>query len=314
MRGRWQDFSTAEYGDLLDLVRLSPSTGAHGDLYPAVVWAHQRLCQPLRPVPRGDGNRAVLATPEETRRYMRQIWREAQPLTRGDLAWRYLVESRAIAGLERLLPLPALRFHPRLRNAQLRCKLPCLVAAVAGADGHFAALHRTFLSLRDGQVGKAPVPKEDGGPKRSLGYFRGGCCPLWPGYGGRSWRDPEPNELVAIAEGLEDALTLAAARPRWRVVCGVSLSNMVVMRLPAALDEVVLVVQNDAPDSPAAKLLRRVIAHFRDDLKRPVSLLKPPSAVKDVNDLQQLLRARLCTPMGIGSASDTSVASIGGSS
>jgi hypothetical protein len=290
-RGRWKDFADAGgiagQGDALDLVRWTPATGCDGDLDRAMVWAHRFLRQPLRelPPPLRRTDRPP-PTPEDTRRSLGKIWREAPPLTRGDLAWRYLVETRGITGLEALGPLPALRFHPELWNAQLRTRLPALVAAIADADGCFAALHRTFLSLRNGQVVKAPIGKELGGPKRTLGYYRGGCTPVWAGKSGRSWRDPEPGEPLGLCEGLEDALTLAVNRPALRVAAAISLSNMVAMRLPDNIRDVLICAQNDAAGSPAARTLERAIRHFSDDLQRSVCLLRPPAGIKDVNDLQ----------------------------
>jgi hypothetical protein len=294
-RGRWRDFASEENGDALDLVRLAAASGCGGDLDRAMRWACNWLHQPLRPLPPGlrhtSPDRSP-PTPEETLVYMRSIWRGSRPLTPAEPAWRYLVETRGIAGLAALGPVPALRSHRALWNAQLRAEMPALVAAIAGADGRFAALHRTYLAGRGGAVLKAPVPEEKGGPKRSIGYYRGGCIPLWPGNSGRSWRDPEPGEAVAITEGIEDGLTLAANRRKLRVVAAVSLSNMTVMALPATIGAVIIATQNDKPGSPAARTLERAVAHFRDDLKRRVFLLHPPARVKDLNELQLEMTGR----------------------
>ena len=216
-RGDWHDFNAdgeRRHGDTLDLVRLCDVAGCNGDLDRAVRWSCPWLRQPLRPLPPElrKSNRPP-PTREETLASVRKIWRRSRPLTPDTAAWQYLVETRGIVGLERLGPLPALRYHPRLWNEQLRAELPALVAAIADADGKFAAVHRTFLMKRNGAVIKAPVPDELGGPKRTLGKYRGGCIPLWPGKTGRSWRDPEPGEPVGISEGIEDGLTLAAKNP-----------------------------------------------------------------------------------------------------
>jgi len=290
-RGHWHDFNSdgeRRHGDALDLVRLCDVADCNGDLDRAVRWACPWLHLPLRPLP-AELRKSTRApsTPEETDAYRREIWCRARPLTPGTMAWQYLVETRAIVGLKTLAPLTALRYHPRLWNAQLHAELPALVAAIAGPDGTFCALHRTFLMRRQGAVILAPIAREDGGAKRSLGHYRGGCIPLWPGKSGRSWRDPEPGEPVGIAEGIEDGLTLAVNRPAVRVVAAVSLSNMTSMTLPASIGDVQIVMQNDKPGSPAAKTLKRAIDHFRNDLKRRVFILKPPERVKDLNDLQR---------------------------
>jgi hypothetical protein len=286
-RGRWCDFESGERGDALDLVRVASASRCGGDLDRAMRWTCAWLHQPLRPLPPELRNvNRQPPTPERTRAYMREIWCQSRPLTPDTAAWKYLVGTRGIVGLVTLGPLPALRCHRALWNAQLRAELPALVAAIASADGHFVALHRTFLMVRNGEVIKAPIAKEDGGAKRSIGYFRGGCVPLWPGKSGRSWRDPEPGESVGIAEGLEDALSLAANKRALRVVCSISLSNMTAMTLPANIGDVLIAMQNDKPGSRAAQTLERAAEHFRNHLKRRVFLLRPPARVKDLNDLQ----------------------------
>jgi hypothetical protein len=286
-RGRWCDFSTGESGDALDLVRFAAASGCGGDLDRAMRWTCNWLHQPLRPLPPTlrHTNRPP-PTPKQTLAYMREIWRQSRPLTPAEPAWKYLVETRGIVGLPALGPLPALRSHRALWNAQLRAEMPALVAAIAGPDGRFCALHRTYFVMRQGAVIKAPIAKEKGGPKRSIGYYRGGCIPLWPGKTGRSWRDPEPGEAVAIAEGVEDGLTLAANRRKLRVVSAVSLSNLSVMALPPNIGAVIIATQNDEPGTPAARALERAVRHFRDHLKRRVFLLRPPQRVKDLNELQ----------------------------
>jgi hypothetical protein len=297
-RGHWHDFNSADgerqHGDALDIVRRGDVAGCNGDLDRAVRWGCAWVGQPMQPLPAELRKRSrAPQTPEETRAYARKIWREARPLTRDTMAWRYLVETRCIVGLQTLGPLPALRYHPRLWNTQLRAELPALVAAIVDADHRkFAAVHRTFLMKRNGTVIKAPVPKVLGGPKRSLGEYAGGCIPLWPGKSGRPWRDPEPGEPVAISEGIEDGLTFAVNRPTRRVVAAVTVSNMRSMTLPAGIGDVYIAMQNDKPDGEAAKMLRRAIKHFRDDLRRRVFTMKPPAWVKDLNDLQRELVGR----------------------
>jgi hypothetical protein len=81
-------------------------------------------------------------------------------------------------------------------------------------------------------------------------------------------------------------LSLAVNKPALRVAVAVSLGNMSVMALPANIGDVWIGMQNDPPGSPAARLLQRAVAHFRDDLKRRVILLRLPERFKDLNELQ----------------------------
>ena len=122
---------------------------------------------------------------------------------------------------------------------------------------------------------KAPLAA----PKRSRGsYTPGGMIRLWRGGSGRAWDDAGGDETLAIAEGIEDALTVAQAWPHWRVGCGVSLSAMLTIAVPAAIGRLVLVADNDPP------------------FARATALLRPPPAIKDINQLIQL-------GYGIGTAS-----------
>ena len=139
---------------------------------------------------------------------------------------------------------------------------------------------------------KAPLAA----PKRSRGsYTPGGIIRLWRGSSGRPWDAAGGDETLAIAEGIEDALTVAQAWPYWRVGCGVSLSAMLTIAVPAAIGRLVLVADNDPPFAPSTTLLRRVRQRFRDE-GREVWLLRPPPAIKDINQLIQL-------GYGIGTAS-----------
>jgi hypothetical protein len=293
-RGHWTDYAGAERGDLLDLVALSPHSGCNGDRLRALRWAHDFLRAPPPP----PSTAAVAArrrqpTTEEIRAAVARIWREARPLASGDEVWRYLA-GRGI-DLARLPALPSLRAHPGLRHPSKRV-FPAMIAAVASPDGaRIAAIHRTWLAVEDGRVVKAPVEPA----KMSLGDCHGGCIPLTRGASGRLWRDPEPGELVAVGEGLEDSLSIAVAKPAWRVVCGVSLSNMLGMVLPAAIAQVILIGQNDADGSKAAQLLPRVARHFQA-MRKEVQILRPRDrGTKDVNELTQRLRRRLGAPPAV---------------
>jgi len=163
-----------------------------------------------------------------------------------------------------------------------------MVAAVSSIEGKLVAVHRTYLSAVDGRVDKAPIADHRGpagGAKRSLGPVLGNCIPLTRGGDGRPWHDPLPNSLLVIGEGIEDCLSIAVARPEWRVACAVSLGNMRGLVLPAQITHVTVIAQNDAPGSKAAKLVAQIVAGFQQQ-GRKVTLLRPRDRqVKDVNDL-----------------------------
>jgi len=279
--GLWYDHTSGEGGDLLAWV-------AHrrgGTLGEALRWARARLGQPephRRPRPVTEHKPA---DETENRDRAEQIWRQAVPLCRGDPVCRYLA-GRAI-DLERLAgandgKLPgSLRFHPRLWNKEAQRRYPAMVAAIVDREGQFAAVHRTWVKEgEDGRVTKAPVKD----PKLTLGgYSFGygkGCVRLWR----PKWSQATDEDTLALSEGIEDGLTIAQAQPLWRVAAGVSGGALKTTWVPEVFSEVVLIRQNDAPGSKAARAFDQVRARFRRE-GRTVRLLTPPHEVKDVNDV-----------------------------
>jgi hypothetical protein len=287
-RGRWKDYagSDDEYGDLLDLVRLSPHSGANGDPLHAMRYAHDLLLtrppSPADAIKRGP-RRGQPATDKQRREIADRIWHESKPVEPGDWTSRYL-EGRGI-DLGRLPPIRALRTHPALWHQSGR-EFPAMVAAIVGLDGKRLGVHRTWVCEKDGKVVKAPVKPQ----KMSLGNIVGGCIPLTMGPTGRPWSDPEEGERVDIAEGIEDGLSRARRR---RVVCGISLSCILEMDLLAAYATVGILVQNDKASSKTDRLLEKVRRRFQRMGKRVIFERPRDRGEKDINDvLQRLVRQR----------------------
>ena len=281
-RGEWCDFATGEAGDMLDLVAAVHFAGAKG---PALRWARDWLGEaPTAPPRRAPGPRSMPADGpdpgvERMRRRAQTIWLEGGPIP-GTLVETYLrgrgIDLRALGRVPR-----ALRFSARVWNREAACELPAMLAAIAGADGRFLGVHRTWLELRpDAAVRKAPLRD----PKMTLGSFRGGSIRLWRGGSGRPLREAPPGSVVVVTEGIEDGLTVALARPHLRVLCAVSLANMAHVELPETVAEVILVADNDGTGSPAERALERAVdVHLAAG--RRVRIARPPAGVKDVNEL-----------------------------
>jgi Toprim domain len=280
-RGRCFDYESHEGGDLIDA-----AARRYGGRLAGLQWLQDWLHAPWRePAP---GRRPPVERPEDVGQGVKRIWRAAKPLQAGDMVWRYLTETRGIA-LDKLPEIPVtLRAHPRLLSTLAERYYPAMTAAVASPEGKPAGVHRTYLSLVGGRVDKAPIPDRrgpTGGAKRSYGAIAGNCIPLTRGSDGRPWHAPLPNSLLAIGEGIEDCLSIATARPEWRVACAVSLSNMLGLVLPPQITEIMLLVQNDEPGSKAAALVPRIVRRFQQQ-GRKVTVLRPRDRqIKDVNDL-----------------------------
>jgi hypothetical protein len=282
-RGRGHDFASGENYDLLDV-----ASRRYGGRLAGLRWLQDRLHAPRREPPPAPGRRPAVERPEDVRQVVQRIWRAAKPLQAGDMVWRYLTETRGIA-LDKLPVLPvALRCHPRLLSTLAERFFPAMTAAVSSPDGKLVGVHRTYLCAVGGRVEKAPIADRGGpthGAKRSLGLIAGNCIPLTRGGDGRPWHDPLPNSVLAIGEGIEDCLSVAATWPEWRVACAISLSNMKGLVLPPQITDIMLLGQNDVPGSDAARLLPQIVRRFQQQ-GRKVTLLRPRDRrIKDANDI-----------------------------
>jgi putative DNA primase/helicase len=169
-----------------------------------------------------------LADPQRKLSALR-LWREARPAT-GTLIEKYL-HSRGIT-----MPVPpSIRFHPNLRHPS-GIYLPAMVAAVEASNGQIVAIHRTWLSA-DGSAKADLIP-----PRAALGPVRG--CSI---------RFAKATERLALAEGVETALSVAQACPALPVWCAISASNLPAVELPTCVREVVVAADGDGAGERAAR-------------------------------------------------------------
>lgn len=277
--GVWSDFASGERGDALDLVA---AARCGGDVKAAMAWARSWLglgggVLPPRVAP------AIPAAPggvddadrERRRAAALKLLGEAAPVA-GTPAERYL-RSRGI-DLGELGEAPALRFHPMCWNRETGRTLPAMLAAISGSDGATVAVHRTYLARNDaGGWGKAPLKDA----KLTLGSYAGGAVRLWRG----SFDGGAPVGELAVAEGIETALSVAVACPEIPVWAAVSLANMGRIALPSWVATVTLCADNDGPGNAAAvRAFDRAIAHCQAQ-GRQVRVALPPGGAKDFNDV-----------------------------
>lgn len=284
--GVWADFSSADQkGDALDLV----AAVLRLDTPAALAWARawlglsdempstpRRPVPPPRPAAEADGRETA-----ERRQHAKGLWLAARPSLAGTPVAAYLL-GRGIDLAELGRQPRALRFHPGLWNRESSRHWPAMVAAVMSGTGEHVATHRTWLARNAaGGWGKAPLRD----PKMSFGPVRGGTIPLWRGASGRPLRQAPEGDTVALAEGIETALSVAIACPELRVLAAVSVSNMGNLMLPPAIGTVILCADNDAPDSAAARALQRAADRYLAEGRR-VRIARPPVG-KDFNDALQ---------------------------
>ena len=282
--GVWSDFSSGEGGDALDLVA---ARLYRGDIAQAMDWARHWLglsntaaASPRLPdvsvLPVVD-DADEMAEAEAKRGSARRMWLNAAALHPDSPAALYLA-ARGIM----LVDLPrvpgALRSHAGLFNTESNQTWPAMVAAIIGPDGRHAATHRTWLNCTAGRWTKAPLRD----PKMTLGRLKGGYIPLARGASGLPLARAPHGEAVAIAEGIETALSVAVACPELRVLCAVSIANMASVTLPAAVGDVILCADNDGDNPSAARALQRAIDAFAAQ-GRAVRIARSPHG-KDFND------------------------------
>lgn len=284
--GRWKDFSSVRAGgDLIDLIaatrrldlveawkwgidwlgwggRCRPGTAGHGASWPRPRVAIEAVAKPP------DRSAAALG-----------LFLAAKARIAGTPADFYL-QARGI-DLRALGRQPgALRCHPEMLNEGRYW--PALVGLIQDPlTGRPIGLHRTFLGRApDGAWRKAPVAAA----KKVLGAMRGGWIPLQRGASGVALREAPGDDILAIAEGIEDALTIALAEPAWRVGAVVCAGNFVWTRWPTTVRRLRIVADNDRPGSPAAEAVSQAAAALAGS-GREVVLLRPPAGAKDFNAL-----------------------------
>ena len=129
---------------------------------------------------------------------------------------------------------------------------------------------------------KAPVGP-NGAAKVSRGRPSDGGCVIQAG---------QPGAPTLIAEGPENALTAAYAKPDWRVIVTFSVANLDKQGDLLGSGEVVLLSDNNAADSQATARLHKSAAVYQAQGRR-VRIAHPPTTPEkpdaDLNDALQLL-------------------------
>jgi hypothetical protein len=291
--GAWCDFASADprhRGDALDLVAM---VLFGGDKVEALRWSRHwlgleratpgsfRVQQAQRPEERERAERDA----EGKRQKAIALFLQGKPLAESDPAAQYLA-ARGIS-LRQLGRVPrGLRFLAECWCAEAGIRLPAMLAAIT-RQGQHVATHRTYLMQDRGAWRKARLEA----PKKVLGAFAGGFIPLWRGASGRPISEASAGEVTAIAEGIEDALTVALHSPEWRVLAAVSLSNMASVQLPKACADIVLIFDRDG-ENPQARAARARAVRALLEQDRSVREVSPPEGFKDFNAWHQAQRER----------------------
>lgn len=187
-----------------------------------------------------------------------KLWKQCIPV-RGTLVETYL-RARGIT-----CPIPpVIRYHSNLRHMPSTKYFPAMVSFVQGADGKFCGVHRTYL---DGTGTK----KADVTPaKKMLG----------------SWghiRLTEAGDTLAIAEGIETALSVRVAVPTLSVWAAMALGNFGAA-VPEHVKKIIFLGDADNSDQAKAEKQMRDAAQKLRGNNRTIMWCFPPSGY-DFNDL-----------------------------
>jgi len=266
--GHWTDAATAEFGDLLDVIRESCGLTEFRDVADE---ARRFLAMP-RPEMQSHGAQRQPAAARGSPDAARRLFAMSQPIA-GTLAERYLAgRSILLTTRER-----ALRFHPGCYYRDLLTgetqTLPALVAAVTSLDGQVTGLQRTYLSSgldSSGKVGKAQLAD----PRRSLGHL----------FGKGIWLGLEPGEpvpVMAAGEGFETMASLRTVMPALPVAAATSANHLAGLILPPGCRRLYIAADADAAGRHGierlsqrageagilALVLRPQLGDFNDDLR-----------------------------------------------
>ncbi|MHB0708004.1 DUF7146 domain-containing protein, partial [Roseomonas mucosa] len=285
VRGRWRglfrDFEDGSHGDLLDLA--ARQLGA--DFAGASAWARGFLGLPQVERPRSaDPTRAAALQAERERRQeqrqaarerdalaarrwrdqriaeAQRLWAAAVPIA-GTLAARYLTETRAIPRPAGGWP-DAIRYHPGKR---------AMVVAATDAAGAVRAIQWVNLTAdaRKRRAGHRQLEKETRGA-------RTGAAVRLPGLA---------TGPLLLAEGAETGMSAWAATGHEVWVALGAISGME----PPASRALVILADDDAPGSPAAKARAVLVARWRAE-GRTVAVATPWATPRgDKTDLNDVL-------------------------
>lgn len=290
--GVWKDFASDAGAKTLPGLGLVAYLATEGDFSRAIMWAKDWLGltgkAPDAALTAKLEAQAKKSNAERERaregklRAAFAIYLEGRPLDGTDPASLYLRE-RGIDPLllaEQRFPR-SLKFHHAITHRTHAGKFPALVAcqSLEGRKSGFAGIHRIYLAEVNGRWEKAFNGDES---KVTLGYQMGASIRIAAGASGKKLSQAPAGEWVHACEGIEDALSLSIALPEARIVAAYSIGAIGNLILPATIGGVVIVADNDDPNSEAESALEYAALKLCD--RHAVKIARMPDLYKDVND------------------------------
>jgi hypothetical protein len=242
--GHWTDAASAEYGDLLDVIRESCGLVDFRD----VADEARRFLSLPRAEPYGAPKPVRTPVPAGSPEAARRLFAMSRPI-RGTLVATYLRNR----GIKAVHDAGALRFHPRCyyrpEEHSPTETWPAMIAAVTDLDGRITGAHRTWLDPNGFdavRLGKAPIDTQ----RKAMG-----------GLLGHAVRFGVSGEVMAVGEGIETMLSLRCALPAMPMAAALSANHLAALLLPPALRRLYIARDADAAgDMALAALTERAEA------------------------------------------------------
>jgi hypothetical protein len=231
--GHWTDAASAEYGDLLDVIRESCGFIDFRD----VADEARRFLSLPRAEPRRSSKPVRTPVAAGSPEAAQRLFAMSQSIE-GTLVETYLCNR----GIKAVHDAGALRFHPRCYyrpdESSPTETWPAMIAAVTDLADRITGAHRTWLAA-DG-FGKAPVDT----PRRAMG-----------GLLGHAVRFGAADDVLAVGEGIETMLSLRYALPAMPMAAALSANHLAALLLPPTLRRLYIARDNDAAGDGAAMTL-----------------------------------------------------------
>ena len=233
--GHWTDAASAEYGDLLDVIR--ESCGLHR-FHEVADEARRFLDLPRPPTQDPDSSGGA---PPGVSASARRLLSSCRPIS-GTLAETYL-QRRGVTHFD---GTRSLRFHPscfyRPEGTAETQRWPALIGVVTDLHGGVTGVHRTWLDPEFAELdhGKAQIES----PKRSLGD-------IWT----HAVRFGIVDDVMAAAEGIETILSVRSALPALPMIAALSASHLPAVALPPRLRRLYIAADADPAGKRAASAL-----------------------------------------------------------
>ena len=237
--GSWTDYTTGQYGDLIDLLheRLGSVTlketlrEVRSFLGEAPSPAVPRDARNPEPPNAASGKRIARA---------RKLFAAGKPVL-GTLAATYL-QGRGITRLG-----PALRYHPQVflwqgeDDTDLPQKVPALLAKITDNRGQITGCARTYLDPSTGRLAAIESPK------RILGQLHGHAIRFWSG---------NARAGLIVGEGLENTLSVGTALPEFDLASCLTATHHGLFIPPSGIKRIWIARDNDEAGRNASTRLR----------------------------------------------------------